>query len=59
MITINISIYLTVPSERNLSRKEYEKISKYKYLEFEMQKMWHMKAIPVAVGGIRYGKEEN
>ena len=45
-------IDMTVPSERNLSIKQYEKISKYKDLEIEIQKMWHLKAIviPVVVG---------
>ena len=45
---------MTVPSERNLSVKEYEKISKYKDLEIEIQKMWHLKAIvmPVVIGAL-------
>ena len=39
---------MTVPSGRN------EKISKYKDLEIEIQKMWHLKAmvIPLAVGAL-------
>ena len=45
---------MTVPYDRNLSLKEYEKISKYKDLEIEIQKMWHLKAIviPVVVGAL-------
>ena len=45
-------IDMTVPSDRNLSLKEYEKISKYKDLEIEIHKMWHLKAmvVPVVVG---------
>ena len=38
---------MTVPSDRNLSLKEYEKISKYKDLEIEIQKMWHLKAMVI------------
>ena len=47
-------IDMTVPSDRNLSLNEYEKISKYKDLEIEIQKMWHLKAIviPVVVGAL-------
>ena len=46
---------MTVPSDRHLSLKEYEKISKYKDLEIEIEKkMWHLKAIviPVVVGAL-------
>ena len=47
-------IDMTVPSDRNLSLKVYEKISKYKNLEIEMQRMWNLKAIviPVVVGAL-------
>ena len=47
-------IDMTVPADRNLSLKEYEKISGYKDLEIEIQKMWHLKAIvmPVVVGAL-------
>ena len=34
-----LSIDMTVPSDRNVSLKEYEKVSKYKDLEIEIQKM--------------------
>ena len=40
---------MTVPSDRNLSLKEYEKISKCKDLEIEIQKMWHRKAVEILV----------
>ena len=45
---------MTVPSDRNLSLKEYEKIGKYRDLEIEIQKMRHSKAIviPVVVGAL-------
>jgi len=42
---------MTVPSERNIALKEIEKKSKYKALELEIHRMWHVKTmIPVVVG---------
>ena len=45
---------MTVPSDRNIALKEIEKKSKYKDLELEIQRMWHMKTIviPVVVGAL-------
>ena len=45
-------IDITVSSDRNIALKETEKNSKYKDLEVEIQRMWHMKTvvIPVVVG---------
>ena len=45
---------MNVPSDRNTSLKEFEKISKYKDLEIEIQKMWHLKTqtIPVIIGAL-------
>ena len=45
-------IDMTVPSDRNIALKEIEKKSKYKDLELEIQRMWHMKTIviPVVIG---------
>ena len=37
ILRIIIIIIITVPSDRNLSFKDYEKISKYKDLEIEIQ----------------------
>ena len=47
-------IDMTVPSDRNIALKETEKKSKYKDLELEIQRMWHMKTIviPVVVGAL-------
>ena len=42
-------IHMTVPSDRNIALKEIEKISKYKDLELEIQRMWHMKTIVIPV----------
>ena len=36
-------IDMTVPSKRNVSAKEVEKLSKYKDLEIEITRMWGMK----------------
>ena len=45
---------MSVPSDRNISAKEFEKLSKYKDLEIEIAKMWKMKTetIPVTVGAL-------
>ncbi|XP_069997623.1 uncharacterized protein [Penaeus vannamei] len=47
-------IDMAVPSERNTSIKAIEKLSKYKDLEIEIQKMWSMKTevIPVVIGAL-------
>ena len=55
---------MTVPSDKNIVLKEIEKKSKYKYLELEIQRMWHMKTvmIPVvvaALGTVKKGMVEN
>ena len=41
-----------MPSDRNVSLREYEKNSKYKDLEIEIHKMWHLKTtvVPVVIG---------
>ena len=57
-------IDMTIPSDRNIVLKETEKKSKYKYLELEIQRMWHMKTklVPVVVGAlgtIKKGMIEN
>ena len=45
---------MSVPSDSNISAKEFEKLSKYKDLEIEIAKTWKMKTktIPVIVGAI-------
>ena len=47
-------IDMTVPSDRNIALKEIEKKSKYKDLELEIQRMWHIKTvvIPVVVSAL-------
>ena len=55
---------MTIPSDRNIALKETEKKSKYKDLEVEVQRMWHMNTemVPVVVGvlgTIKKGMIEN
>ena len=47
-------IDMTVPSDNNISLKEYEKLAKYKDLEIEIQKMWKVKTtvVPVVLGAL-------
>ena len=47
-------IDVSVPSDKNIAVKEFDKLSKYKDLEIEIQKMWHLKAktVPVIVGAL-------
>ena len=57
-------IDMSVPSDRKIALKESEKKSKYKDLELEKQRMWHMKTkvIPVVVGAlgtVKKGMVEN
>ena len=45
---------MNVPSDSNISAKEFEKVSRYKDLEIEIATVWKMKTktIPVIVGAI-------
>jgi len=59
-----LSPELTVPSDGNVALKEIEKNSKYKDLELEIQRMWHMKTIVIlvvvgALGKVKKGMVEN
>jgi hypothetical protein len=47
-------IDVSIPSDRNTSLKTFEKISKYKDLEIEIEKSWKEKAktIPIIVGAL-------
>ena len=44
----------SVPSDRNTSIKNFEKISKYKDLEIEIQRAWRLKAktVPIIIGAL-------
>ena len=45
---------MSVPSDTNVSFKIFEKLSKYKDLEIEVTKMWHLKTttLPVVIGAL-------
>ena len=45
---------MSVPSDKNVSCKTFEKLSKYKDLEIEIGKMWHLTArtISVVIGAL-------
>ena len=55
---------MKIHADKNVSIAEFEKLSKYKNLEFEVEKLWHMKtvAIPVVIrtlGMIKKGTEKH
>ena len=41
---------LTAPSDGNIALKEMERKGKYKDLELEIQRMWHMKTVVIPCG---------
>ena len=47
-------IDMSVPADRNISVKEYEKLAKYKDLEIEISRMWQLRTItlPIVVGAL-------
>ena len=49
-----------MPSDKNVSSKTFEKLSKYKDLEIEIGKTWHFRAriIPVVIGALGLVKKE-
>ncbi len=50
---------MAIPSERNISVKVTEKLSKYKDLEIEINRMWRMKTtkLPVVIGALGLNEE--
>ena len=49
-----ILLDVSIPSDRNTSLKSFEKLSKYKDLELELQKSWRlkMKTLPIIIGAL-------
>ena len=47
-------IDIAIPTDKNISTKVTEKLSKYKDLEIEIERMWGMKTktIPVVIGAL-------
>ena len=47
-------IDMSIPTDQNISAKEFDKISKYKDLEIEIQRMWKLRTstVPVIVGAL-------
>ena len=45
---------MSVPADRNISVKEYDKLAKYKDLEIEINRMWQLRTItlPIVVGAL-------
>ena len=54
-------MYVAVPSDQKNSLKAFQKLSKYKYLEIEVTKMWKLKTniIPVVIGALGIIKMES
>ena len=52
-------IDMAIPSDRNISVKVAEKLSKYKDLEIEITKMWGLKTItvPLVIGALGVAKK--
>ena len=46
---IYVLINISIPTDNNISVKEYNKISQYKDLEIEIEKMWYFKTTTVSV----------
>ena len=40
---------MSIPTDNNISVKEYNKISQYKDLEIEIEKMWYFKTTTESV----------
>ena len=51
---------MSIPSDKNISVKTFDKLSKYKDLQIEIQKMWKLKTsiIPVVIGALGAIKKE-
>ena len=49
-----IDLFSIFPADKDVSVDEFEKLSKYKYLETEVEKLWHMETmtIPVVFGAL-------
>lgn len=50
-----VVIDVSVPSDNNLRKKEYEKLGKYQSLKEELERMWNVKAkvVSIVVGALK------
>jgi len=51
---------MTIPTDRNISVKEFDTLSKYKDLQIEIERMWQLKTtvIPVVIGALGTVRKE-
>jgi hypothetical protein len=54
-----MSIDVAIPADRNVMKKEAEKILKYKDLTIEIQRMWNVKAKVILVLTGRLEQSQN
>ena len=47
-------IDMMIPTDRNISVKKFDELSKYKDLQIEIERLWQLKAtvIPVVIGAL-------
>ena len=55
---------MKIPADKDVSVAEFEKLSKYKDLEIEVEKLWHMKTVTIPfvigdLGMIKKGTEKH
>ena len=55
---------MKIPADKNVSVAEFEKLFKYKDLEIEVERLWHMKTVTILVvigtlGMIKKGTEKH
>ena len=50
---------MSIPTDQNIPAKEFDKLSKYKDLEIEIQRMWKLRTstVPVIVGALNMIKK--
>ena len=44
-----IDLFSIFSADKDVSVAEFEKLSKYKYLEIEVEKLWHMETVTITV----------
>jgi hypothetical protein len=56
-----MSINAAIPADRNVNKKQAEKILKYKDLTIQIQRMWNVKAkvIPIITGRLEPSQNDS